>query len=412
VVILLVVALSLVVFSSGIYQSKASNKKLLIGYFLELYKYDPHGADYPLPPNVTNPLQLLEEEMGEIIPLYDVIVQAFISPSDYVNGQIIDDPYIKAVREGVNGSKGLMELCQENGVQLAISIGGGGAPQIIPDSPSEFPPLIDALYEYVTKYGYTGIDIDEENAVDVDTYNAFMIALGKRFHNTEGKNLTVSCTIGPLSCCYEARGMCGTEDYIDWIFLMLYDGLTNSAAFNISTNEESFIWQNTDGQTFCGITTNSSSQYGFVGNVATGACQFINFAMYLNWPYDRLIMGLPSYSYPGVFSWFQLMEGGETPTAHDSTTLLTQFSNGVWIPSGQDIATRCSYVLDPNQSQLGVTLTNTGWQSKIENCFPGGEFAGETILGAGFWQIGLEDRPHHELSAAARKIINGINDNL
>jgi len=385
----------------------ASNDKLLIGYFLELYKYDPHGANYPLPSNVTNPLQLLEEEMGDIIPLYDVIIQAFINPSDYVDGQIVDDPYIKAVREGVNGSKGLMELCQESGVQLAVSIGGGGAARIIPDSPSEFEPLIDALYNYVTQYGYSGIDIDEENSVDVQTYNAFMIALGKKFHNTGGKNLTVSCTIGPLSCCYEARGMCGTEDYVDWIFLMLYDGLTNSAAF--STDQSTFIWQNTDGQTFCGISTNSSSQYGFVGNVATGACQFINFAMYLNWPANKLIMGLPSYSYPSVFAWFQLMEGGYTPTQHDSVALQTLYSNGVWIPDSTDIATRCSYVLDPTESQLGVTLTNTGWQSKIEDCSPSGMFKGETILGAGFWQIGLEDRPHHELSMAARKIINGIN---
>jgi len=230
-----------------------------------------------------------------------------------------------------------------------------------------------------------------------------MQALGERFH--ESGDLTVSCTIGPLSCCFESRGICHVD--IDWVFLMLYDGLTNSAAWN--TDGGSFIWQNIDGQEFCNITTNSSSEYGFVGNVATGACQFINFALYLNWPADRIVMGLPSYSYPSVLAWFQFSEQGYTPVEHDSTALLTQYSNNDWIPSAADISQRIMNVLDPSTSQLGVTLTNEGWQSRIEDCSPQGLYAGATLLGAGFWQIGLEDNKHHELSAAARTAIDTIN---
>lgn len=48
-----------------------------------------------------------------------------------------------------------------------IYILGGGAPRFIPESSSDFPALIDALFDYVVQYNYSGIDIDEENAVDV-----------------------------------------------------------------------------------------------------------------------------------------------------------------------------------------------------------------------------------------------------
>lgn len=42
-------------------------RKLLIGYFYNLYKYDPKGGRTPLPPNVTSPVQLLEQEMDDIV---------------------------------------------------------------------------------------------------------------------------------------------------------------------------------------------------------------------------------------------------------------------------------------------------------------------------------------------------------
>eukprot|EP01119_Soliformovum_irregulare_P012721 TRINITY_DN3322_c0_g1_i2.p1 TRINITY_DN3322_c0_g1~~TRINITY_DN3322_c0_g1_i2.p1 ORF type:complete len:400 (+),score=100.80 TRINITY_DN3322_c0_g1_i2:167-1201(+) len=342
--------------------------------------------------------------MGEIIPLYDVVIQAFIDPSDYNGGVITDNEQVKNTREGVLGSKGLKKICQENNVQLAISMGGGGAARFIPNDPSDFGALIDALYNYVTEHGYSGIDVDEENTVDVGTYVAFMQQLGAKFRPS---NLTVSCTVGPLSCCYESRGICALKGHVDWVFLMLYDGLTNSAAFDTQTG--TFLWQDTDGQKFCNITTNSTSQFGIVGNVLTGACQFINFGLYLNWPAELLIMGIPSYSYPAPKAWFQFEEQQVSPVERDATQALTKFSDGNWIPTGEDVADRTSWVLDSAQSRLGVTLYNHGWQSRIIQCQASGLYAGATLQGVGFWALGMEDPKHHELSTAARKVIDAIN---
>lgn len=98
---------------------------------------------------------------------------------------------------------------------------------------------MNALYDYVVKHGYAGIDIDEENTVDVETYVNFLVALGQKFKGAnigtpaardpadhqDASQLKVSCTIGPLSCCFQSRGICKAAPYIDWAFLMLYDGL-------------------------------------------------------------------------------------------------------------------------------------------------------------------------------------------
>lgn len=116
--------------------------------------------------------------MGPIIPLYDVIIQAFIDPSNYQNGialfhhfqvkltnsnilkgVIVEPKYVHDTREGVNGKPGLKELCKRSNVTLMISIGGGGAARFVNDDSA----LINALYDYVQDKGYQGVDIDEEN---------------------------------------------------------------------------------------------------------------------------------------------------------------------------------------------------------------------------------------------------------
>ena len=99
--------------------------------------------------------------------------------------------------------------------------------------------------------------------------------------------------------------------------------------------------------------------------------------------------------------------------------------------------------VEPAQSVLGVTLDNSGWQSKLLTC---GKFdsnsthVGASVLGAGFWQMSFEDhvrraktccmhivsraaahtgtlavvRPqlHHEVSTAARMAMRGLDTHL
>jgi hypothetical protein len=121
-------------------------------------------------------------------------------------------------------------------------------------------------------------------------------------------------------------------------------------------------------------------------------------------------MGLPSYTYSSAVSWFQLQEESYSIISHDATQLLTQYTGGLWIPSASDIASRTHQVLNPQQSILGVTLDNSGWQSRITVCEKAGNYSGATIKGVGFWQIGMEDPAHHELSAAARSAIQEIQE--
>ena len=122
------------------------------------------------------------------------------------------------------------------------------------------PALIDAIYNYAVAYGYAGVDIDEENTVPTDVYACdagllappyaqgarlliarspcrmcgryvgFLTALGTKLRSYTGPGgaMNISCTIGPLSCCVQSRGICKAAPYIDWAFMMLYDGLVVS----------------------------------------------------------------------------------------------------------------------------------------------------------------------------------------
>jgi len=335
--------------------------------------------------------------MGPIIPLYDVIIQAFIDPSNYQNGVIVEPKYVHDTREGVNGKPGLKELCKRSNVTLMISIGGGGAARFVNDDAA----LINALYDYVQDKGYQGVDIDEENNVPVDTYANFLIAVGKKF-KVSGYN--VSCTIGPLSCCFQSRGICKAAPYIDWAFLMLYDGLYEGSAFDLPPGVDGALWQDQDGQTYCGIRPVNSSNDGIVSFVATGGCQFIDFALYLKWPADKIVMGIPSYSSPNVLGWFQIKEQNYRQMKDDPVTLVSSYTgpNGqVQLPSDKDVSQRCLKVLHPDLSVLGVTLDNTSWESKILTCSRNAtSYSGVTIKGVGFWALGFEDNLHHELSQA------------
>lgn len=393
------VLLTQVTTTSGVKFPKKDNSKILVGYFARLSKY---GSGTPLPASVSNQFQLLEEEMGPIIPMYDVIIQTFIKATDFVNGQIVESKKIKDGREGVNGKKGLKALCEEKDVLLVISVGGGSAAHIIPNKTSDFGPVIDALYDYVIEKGYDGIDIDEENEVDMDIYTKFMKALAIKFHSGP-KYLTVSVAIGPLFCCYGSRGICKLEDYVDWVFLMLYDGLTNNAAFD-TKNQTEVIWQPSSNQQFC-----ANSKPEKVSYISTGACQFINYALFLNYPANKLIMGLPSYSYPSSIGWNDIQSDVASKKERikkiDDVGLITQYSNGEWIPTDSDIKKRISYVLDPQESKLGVTVT----KQKLTACERSGQSAGITLLGAGYWQIGMEDNDHYELSLISRRTVDKIN---
>jgi len=383
----------------------ALGQKLLIGYFGGLWKYDPRGANFPLPPGITDPNELLELEMGPIIPNYDVVIQAFIDGSNYRDGQIVDPPGVKAARDGVNGKPGLRTLANRNGVKLMIAMGGGGAGRFIPDgSPTA---LVNALYTYVTQYGYDGIDIDEENDVPVQTYVNFMDALATRFKGSN-PNLLVSNAIGPLSCCFQSRAMCKVAAKMDWVFLMLYDGLQNSAAFDIASTDSNIIWQDTPGQKYCGIEPYDSQEHGLIGNVAKGGCQFTDFALYLKWPANKLIFGMPMYS-TNIKAWMQIKYNNEGLLQDDQKQLLSQYTQSGWINGPQDITARINKVMNPSQSVLGVSLDDSGWQSKILTCAKRGNYSGATILGAGFWQMAHEDYVHHELSSAARAAVNSIN---
>jgi len=339
-------------------------------------------------------------------------VQAFIDPTNLNGNFIVDPSWVHDVREGVNGKPGLSQICRQNNVRLMIAAGGGGAPRFIPDDESQIQPIVDRLLYYVVQYGYAGIDIDEENTVPLASYVKFMQVLATTFKSAGPYN--VSCAIGPLSCCYETRGVCqltnnGVGKSIDWAFLMLYDGLVNGAGFDGSQSGQT-IWQADDGQRYCGVQPIDPNQHGIVGNVGVGACQFIDFALYLNWT-DNLIMGLPMYTYSSPHAWFELLENSAyKQIGHDPVTLLTQYTGGLWIPSPDDVTQRTQRVIDPKQSVLGITLDNSGWQSKILTCSRQGLHAGETILGVGFWQIGHEDALHHELSSAARQAINAVNE--
>lgn len=404
-------------------KDQATGSKIMVGYFYNLYAYDPHGGRQPLPPNVTSPVELLEQELGPLLPSYDVVIQAFIDPADF-NGTAINSPHLDMWRDGVNGSVGLKALCAKHNIPLMVSIGGGGAAKFVSDSAG---PLIDALYSYVTAHGYAGIDVDEENTVDVGTYVGFLESLSSKFKGqhvaAQGQTgdadgaLLVSCTIGPMSCCFQSRGICRAAPDIDWAFLMLYDGLVDSSAFDLPPGSSSALWQAPGGQTFCGIKPQGPQQHGIVGNVASGGCQFANFALYLNWPADKLIFGMPLYS-NGV-SWAMAMAGGYKAGTSKPAELLTEYSGAsggaLTFMSPSDAATRTQYVLDKTKSKLGVTLDNSGWQSRISQC--GGPFnknstfVGATLRGVGTWEMSQEDAAHHEVSDAMAAVVKALNVN-
>jgi len=229
-----------------------------------------------------------------------------------------------------------------------------------------------------------------------------MIQLGRTF-KSRNNYLKVSCAIGPLSCCYAGRGICEAAPYIDWVFLMLYDGLENNAAFDLP-NAEYGIWQDDSGQKFCGITPRDEAQHGIISFVAKGACQFIQFAMYLNWPVDKLVMGLPMYS-QSLHGWFEIANCSAMD--RDKVQLLTQYEGIGYAVGPTDVTERVNRVLNPMESVLSIHVTDQGWMSAIRECRA--DDNSQTILGVGFWQIGHEDSIHHELSVAARNVINDVN---
>lgn len=57
-------------------------------------------------------------------------------------------------------------------------------------------------------------------------------------------------------------------------------------------------WQAETGQKLCGVTPSGPQQHGIVSNVGAGACQFIDFALHMNWPSDKLVFGMPLYVSP------------------------------------------------------------------------------------------------------------------
>eukprot|EP01104_Vermistella_antarctica_P012053 TRINITY_DN3429_c0_g2_i1.p1 TRINITY_DN3429_c0_g2~~TRINITY_DN3429_c0_g2_i1.p1 ORF type:complete len:311 (-),score=43.99 TRINITY_DN3429_c0_g2_i1:167-1099(-) len=301
-----------------------------------------------------------------------------------------------------------MDLCADANIPLMISVGGGGAPAFITDDPA---PLVDALLAFVQEKGYAGIDIDEENTIDTDVYVAFMMLLGTRF---KAAGLLVSHTVGPLSCCFNSRAVCEFADVIDWSFLMMYDGLYQSAAFDVAPADSYAIWQDTSGQLACNLSARGPQKYGLVSDVASSACAFINFGLYLNWPPDKLVMGQPLYSYPGNVPWYEIVSNF-TVTTDDPVGLLTTYQNSAigteYAVSPKDIVTRISARMDPGLTKLGVTLTDAGYMSKLLECgvfLPNSTFVGSVLRGVGFWEMSHESAGHHEVSDAAAAAVTAL----